>query len=64
MVQYLIFLKHHHLYFQGFPDHPHRGFETVTYVLDGALEHEDFCGHQGIIRTGDLQWMTAGNIIL
>lgn len=48
----------------GFPDHPHRGFETVTYVLEGALKHEDFAGHRGIIRAGDLQWMTAGKGIL
>uniref|UniRef100_H2Z502 Pirin n=1 Tax=Ciona savignyi TaxID=51511 RepID=H2Z502_CIOSA len=45
---------------KGFPDHPHRGFETVSYVLNGAVEHEDFCGHRGIIREGDIQWMTAG----
>lgn len=45
----------------GFPDHPHRGFETVTYILKGSVEHEDFCGHRGIINEGDLQWMTAGN---
>nr|XP_002131723.4 pirin-like [Ciona intestinalis] len=44
----------------GFPDHPHRGFETVSYVLRGAIEHEDFCGHRGVIRDGDVQWMTAG----
>lgn len=44
----------------GFPDHPHRGFETVTYVLSGAVSHEDFKGHKGIINSGDLQWMTAG----
>lgn len=48
----------------GFPDHPHRGFETVSYVLSGALSHEDFRGHKGIIRKGDLQWMTAGKGIL
>ena len=47
----------------GFPDHPHRGFETVTYVLEGAIEHEDFCGHRGVIKKGDLQWMTAGEIV-
>ena len=47
----------------GFPDHPHRGFETVTYVLEGAIEHEDFCGHKGVIGKGGLQWMTAGRII-
>ncbi|CAJ1049472.1 pirin isoform X1 [Xyrichtys novacula] len=44
----------------GFPDHPHRGFETVTYVLEGAIAHEDFCGHSGRLKPGDLQWMTAG----
>ncbi|XP_029950063.1 pirin [Salarias fasciatus] len=44
----------------GFPDHPHRGFETVSYVLGGVLAHEDFCGHSGRLKPGDLQWMTAG----
>ncbi|XP_036401616.1 pirin isoform X1 [Megalops cyprinoides] len=44
----------------GFPDHPHRGFETVTYLLQGRLAHEDFCGHSGTLKPGDLQWMTAG----
>jgi redox-sensitive bicupin YhaK (pirin superfamily) len=44
----------------GAPDHPHRGFETVTYVLDGELEHEDSAGHRGSLRAGDVQWMTAG----
>ncbi|XP_061526759.1 pirin isoform X2 [Phycodurus eques] len=44
----------------GFPDHPHRGFETVTYVLEGVVAHEDFCGHSGRLQPGDLQWMTAG----
>ena len=48
----------------GFPDHPHRGFETVTYMLEGAFEHEDFCGHRGRIGPGDLQWMTAGRGIV
>lgn len=48
----------------GFPDHPHRGFETVTYMLSGAFRHEDFCGHKGIIKAGDLQWMTAGRGIV
>ena len=48
----------------GFPVHPHRGFETVTYLLKGAFCHEDFCGHEGILREGDLQWMTAGRGIL
>lgn len=44
----------------GAPDHPHRGFETVTYVLEGAMEHQDSHGHRGTIRSGDVQWMTAG----
>ncbi|GJY51217.1 pirin-like protein [Tanacetum coccineum] len=44
----------------GFPDHPHRGFETVTYMLQGAVTHEDFEGRKGTIGVGDLQWMTAG----
>ncbi|TMW84683.1 hypothetical protein EJD97_024630 [Solanum chilense] len=48
----------------GFPDHPHRGFETVTYMLQGAVTHEDFEGHKGTIKAGDLQWMTAGRGIV
>jgi hypothetical protein len=48
----------------GFPDHPHRGFETVSYMLDGTFQHEDFCGHRGVIKSGDLQWMTAGRGIV
>src|SRR5260370_195390 len=44
----------------GAPDHPHRGFETVTYVLDGEMEHEDSAGHRGVLHPGDVQWMTAG----
>jgi quercetin 2,3-dioxygenase len=44
----------------GAPDHPHRGFETVTYMIDGAMQHEDSHGHRGQIRSGDVQWMTAG----
>jgi len=48
----------------GFPDHPHRGFETVTYMLKGVFEHEDFVGHRGKIGPGDLQWMTAGKAIM
>ncbi len=44
----------------GAPDHPHRGFETVTYMLDGAFEHEDSAGNRGTIAAGDVQWMTAG----
>lgn len=44
----------------GAPDHPHRGFETVTYVLEGEVEHEDSAGNRGFIGAGDVQWMTAG----
>lgn len=44
----------------GFPDHPHRGQETITYLLKGAVDHEDFTGSKGRIETGDLQFMTAG----
>lgn len=48
----------------GFPDHPHRGFETVTYMLSGEISHEDFKGHKGVIGPGDIQWMTAGKGIV
>jgi redox-sensitive bicupin YhaK (pirin superfamily) len=48
----------------GAPDHPHRGFETVTYVLEGEFEHEDSAGHRGTIAAGDVQWMTAGGGII
>ena len=44
----------------GAPDHPHRGFETVTYILEGEMEHADSAGHRGALRPGDVQWMTAG----
>ncbi|MEA2641866.1 MAG: quercetin 2,3-dioxygenase [Chloroflexota bacterium] len=44
----------------GAPDHPHRGFETVTYLLDGRLQHRDSQGNHGTLRPGDVQWMTAG----
>lgn len=45
---------------KGAPDHPHRGFETVTYFLNGEFEHRDSAGHHGVLRPGDAQWMTAG----
>lgn len=48
----------------GFPDHPHRGQETITYLLSGAVDHEDFAGHRGTIWPGDLQFMTAGRGIV
>ena len=51
-------------YIKGFPWHPHRGIETITYVLDGRVEHGDSLGNAGIISPGDVQWMTAGNGII
>ncbi len=45
---------------EGFPDHPHRGFETITLVVEGELEHKDNHGGQGVLQAGDVQWMTAG----
>mgnify|MGYP002078992321 CR=1 FL=1 len=48
----------------GFPWHPHRGIETITYVIEGSVEHEDSIGNAGAIAPGDVQWMTAGNGIL
>jgi redox-sensitive bicupin YhaK (pirin superfamily) len=47
-------------YLAGFPDHPHRGFETVTYMLAGRMRHGDNKGHSGVIEAGGVQWMTAG----
>ncbi len=51
-------------YVAGFPWHPHRGIETVTYMLDGFVEHEDSIGNKGVIGGGDVQWMTAGSGII
>ena len=51
-------------YIAGFPSHPHRGFETVTYLLAGRLHHEDSTGHAGTIEAGGVQWMTAGRGII
>ncbi|KAG9258117.1 RmlC-like cupin domain-containing protein [Emericellopsis atlantica] len=48
----------------GFPDHPHRGQETITYLISGAVDHEDFAGNKGTIESGDLQFMTAGRGIV
>ncbi len=45
----------------GAPDHPHRGFETITYILEGEVEHRDSAGNHGVIGPGDIQWMTAGD---
>ena len=51
-------------YIGGFPDHPHRGFETVTYLLAGRMRHKDSVGHEGVIEAGGVQWMTAGKGII
>lgn len=51
-------------YLKGFPWHPHRGIETITYVLHGKVEHGDSMGNKGVIGSGDLQWMTAGSGII
>ena len=51
-------------YVRGFPWHPHRGIETVTYLLQGEMEHGDNLGHRGVIRSGECQWMTAGSGII
>ena len=47
-------------YIGGFPDHPHRGFETVTYMIAGRMRHRDSAGHEGLLQNGGVQWMTAG----
>ncbi|MDP3333226.1 MAG: pirin family protein [Methylococcaceae bacterium] len=47
-------------YLAGFPDHPHRGFETVTYMIAGRMRHRDSAGHQGLLQNGGVQWMNAG----
>ncbi len=51
-------------YIAGFPEHPHRGFETVTYMLDGRMRHKDNHGHEGVLEPGAVQWMTAGRGIV
>lgn len=51
-------------YIAGFPDHPHRGFETVTYMLKGNMRHRDNTGAEGLLRPGSIQWMTAGRGIV
>ncbi|MDC7235170.1 MAG: pirin family protein [Spirochaetales bacterium] len=48
----------------GFPWHPHRGIETITYILEGTMQHEDSLGNNGMLRSGDVQWMTAGSGIV
>ncbi|MCC6247199.1 MAG: pirin family protein [Rubrivivax sp.] len=51
-------------YLGGFPDHPHRGFETVTYMLEGRMRHKDSAGHEGLLTAGAVQWMTAGRGVI
>ncbi|HJU50645.1 MAG TPA: pirin family protein, partial [Pseudogulbenkiania sp.] len=51
-------------YIAGFPDHPHRGFETVTYMLAGRMRHRDSTGGEGVLASGGVQWMTAGRGIV
>lgn len=51
-------------YIGGFPDHPHRGFETVTYMIAGRMRHRDSAGHEGLLGNGDVQWMTAGRGVI
>lgn len=51
-------------YIAGFPNHPHRGFETLTYLINGRMRHSDNAGHQGLLETGGIQWMTAGRGII
>lgn len=51
-------------YIAGFPDHPHRGFETVTYMLSGKMRHRDSAGHEGLLENGGVQWMTAGRGVI
>ena len=53
-----------HDYIAGFPPHPHRGFETVTYLLHGRMRHKDSAGHEGVIEAGGVQWMTAGRGVI
>jgi len=51
-------------YIGGFPDHPHRGFETVTYMLEGKMRHKDSAGNEGLLENGGVQWMTAGRGVI
>lgn len=51
-------------YIAGFPEHPHRGFETITYMLKGSMRHRDSAGHEGLITDGGVQWMTAGRGVI
>jgi len=51
-------------YIAGFPDHPHRGFETITYMIAGRMRHRDSAGHEGLLTNGGVQWMTAGRGVI
>ena len=51
-------------YIAGFPDHPHRGFETITYMIAGRMRHRDSAGHEGLLENGGVQWMTAGKGVI
>ena len=51
-------------YIAGFPDHPHRGFETITYMISGRMRHRDSAGHEGLLENGGVQWMTAGRGVI
>ena len=51
-------------YIAGFPDHPHRGFETITYMIAGRMLHRDSAGHEGLLENGGVQWMTAGHGVI
>ena len=51
-------------YIAGFPDHPHRGFETISYMIAGRLRHRDSAGHEGLLENGGVQWMTAGRGVI
>ncbi len=51
-------------YIAGFPDHPHRGFETITYMIAGRMLHRDSAGHEGLLENGGVQWMTAGKGVI
>eukprot|EP01119_Soliformovum_irregulare_P024831 TRINITY_DN9004_c0_g1_i1.p1 TRINITY_DN9004_c0_g1~~TRINITY_DN9004_c0_g1_i1.p1 ORF type:complete len:349 (-),score=84.17 TRINITY_DN9004_c0_g1_i1:24-956(-) len=65
-----LFMVHHSHFFkkgtkdEGFPGHPHRGFETVTYAIEGGMQHGDTTGNRGVYGSGDVQWMTAGRGVL
>ncbi|MDH6157724.1 redox-sensitive bicupin YhaK (pirin superfamily) [Janthinobacterium sp. CG_23.4] len=51
-------------YIAGFPEHPHRGFETVSYMIQGRMRHKDSAGNEGLLNSGGMQWMTAGSGVI